>query len=787
MLIAVLSGFIVAVAAPWIVRLGKMRGWLLALLPLALTIYFASLTPVITAGEAVTASYPWVPSMGLNLSFRLDGLSWLFALLVCGIGIVIFIYAGTYMDGDPLIGRFYAYILVFMASMLGLVLAENVIALFVFWELTSFSSYLLIGFKHQYEDARKAALRALLVTSGGGLALLAGLILMGIAGNNFEISSLVASNAMTGHPLYTPVLLLILLGAFTKSAQMPFHFWLPGAMTAPSPVSAYLHSATMVKAGIYLLARLSPVLAGTNLWHLILPTVGGLTMLIGAFLSLRQVDLKRILAYSTISSLGTLVFLLGLDNPLAVQAAVVFLLVHSLYKGALFLIAGIIEHETGTRNITDLGGLRLKMPIVALAAGLAVLSMAGIPPLFGFVSKELLYEVTLEAHQSALAFTIIAVIANTFLVAVAALVFLRPFMGVPVDTPKQPHHEVPGLWLGPLLLGAGGLVAGLTISQVGQTFIAPAASVVASQPVPVKLALWHGINPMLILSAITVMAGLVLYRYRHLYERVSSRLDPGMRWSPAQWYEYGLNDVLALARFQTRLLQHGYLRIYLLVISLVIVGFVGPLLVLRQDFTTLVFASEIQFHEVIIVGIIAVAIIFVLFARSRLAAVVALGVVGYGIAFIFLLYGAPDLAMTQFAIETLTVILMVLILYRLPPFVNFSSRRQRLRDAVIALAVGALMTTLVLIASASIPQSLLTPFFTENSYSEAHGRNIVNVILVDFRGIDTLGEITVLAIAASGVLALLRFRPSSQEVDLTSTVETESVEIHENSRQLQDT
>ncbi len=790
MLLAILSGFAVSITAPWIVRVGKLCGWLLALLPLALTLYFTSFAPTITSGEVITTTYSWVPSLGVNFSFRIDGLSWLFALLVSGIGVIIFIYAGSYMEGDPFIGRFYAYMLIFMASMLGLVLADNLITLFIFWELTGFSSYLLIGFKHQYEESRKAALRALLVTSGGGLALMAGLILMGIVGNSFEISSLVTKGEIASHPLYASILLLILLGAFTKSAQMPFHFWLPGAMTAPSPVSAYLHSATMVKAGIYLLARLSPVLSGTDLWHLILPGVGGLTMVVAAYLSLRQHDLKRILAYSTISSLGTLVFLLGLDNPLAVKAAIVFLIVHSLYKGALFLIAGIIEHETGTRNVTELGGLGRKMPLVALAAGLAVLSMAGIPTLFGFVSKELIYEVTLEAHQFAFGFTVIAVIANMFLVSAALLVFIRPFMGQPVDTPKHAHHVPLGLWIGPLLLGVLSATAGLFVAQVGEVSVKSAASIVYGGPVDVKLALWHGVNPMLIISIVTVLMGVLLYRYRDLFVRFSSRLDMGERWGPAQWYERGLDGVLALGRFQTRLLQHGYLRIYLLIISLVIVGFVGVTLILRQDFSRLISASEIQFHEAVIVAVIVAAVIFALFTRSRLAAVVALGVVGYGVAFIFLLYGAPDLAMTQFAIETLTVILMVLILYRLPPFVNFSSRKQRLRDAVIALVVGALMTTLVLIATANVPQSLLTPFFAENSYTQAHGRNIVNVILVDFRGLDTLGEITVLAIAASGVLALLRFRPSSQEVDLTSTVETETVEVantQESSKQLQDT
>lgn len=776
MLIAVLSGFGFSLAAPWIARIGRLRGWIFALLPLLLTLYFLSVTPPITAGEAISVSYPWVPSLDIELSFHLDGLSWLFTLLVSGIGTFIFIYAGTYMAEEPLVDRFYAYILIFMASMLGLVLADNLITLFIFWELTSFSSYLLIGFKHKAEAARKAALQALLITGGGGLALMAGLILLGLAGNSFDISTLVAGDSVAEHPFYVPMLLLILAGAFTKSAQMPFHFWLPGAMTAPSPVSAYLHSATMVKAGIYLLARLTPVLGGTALWHLLLPIVGGLTMLVGAYLSLRQVDLKRILAYSTISALGSLVFLLGLDTPLAVKAAVVFLVVHSMYKGALFLIAGILEHETGTRDVTALGGLAQKMPAVALAAGLAALSMAGIPPFFGFVSKELLYETTLGLQDNAILFTSLAVIVNMILVAVAVLVVAQPFTGTLVETPQQPHAVPLGLWLGPLALGVGSLAAGLVLSQVGSTFIAPAVSAIAGEPTEVKLALWHGINPMLILSVVTVLGGLVVYRFRHVYQQISSRLDTSERWGPARWYERGLDTILWLGQLQTRIFQHGYLRVYLLTINLVVLGLVGMTLLTRYDFTAQLPTVDIHVHEAVIAAIIAVAMVFVLFARSRLAAVVALGVVGYGIALIFVFFGAPDLAMTQFAIETLTVILMVLILYRLPSFANFSSRGQRTRDAVVAVSVGALITILVLVSSAIAQPSVLTSFFAENSVPEAKGRNIVNVIIVDFRGLDTLGEITVLGIAALGVYALLRGRiPSQRKVDLTATVETEEV------------
>ncbi|MEL7673780.1 MAG: putative monovalent cation/H+ antiporter subunit A [Chloroflexota bacterium] len=775
--VAVLSGFGLSLAALWIARVGRGRGWLFALLPFALTVYFLSFAPEIAAGNAITASVAWAPSLDIQLSFNLDGLSWLFALLVSGIGVFVFIYAGAYLGEDPLAGHFYAYILIFMASMLGLVLADNLITLFIFWELTSFSSYLLIGFKHKDEAARKAALQALLVTGSGGLALMAGLILMGLAGGTFDISALLAGGDLSAHANYVPMALLIMLGAFTKSAQVPFHFWLPGAMTAPSPVSAYLHSATMVKAGIYLLARFSPVLGGTDLWRAALVTAGGLTMLTGAYLSLRHADLKRILAYSTVSSLGALVFMIGLDTPLAAKAAVVFLIVHSFYKGALFLVAGIIEHETGTRDVTALGGLGRKMPLVAVATALATLSMAGIPPFFGFVGKELLYESALEAIAAPFLLTALAVIANIILVAVTALVFFGPFTGPPVETPQRPRAVPPGMWLGPLALGIGSLAAGLLLGPVGTNFIAPAVSAIVAAPAEIKLALWHGVNTMLILSVITVLGGLVVYRHRAVYRRVTDRFDTSERWGPAQWYTRGLDLTLAVARAQTRLLQHGYLRIYLMVIHLVVIGLVVLTLATHWEGAGLPRGENVSIFGVVIVLVIATGMLYVLTARSRLAAVVSLGVVGYGVALIFMAYGAPDLAMTQFAIETLTVILMVLILYRLPSFARFSTRRERRRDAVVAMSVGALITVLVLLAASSDSQSLLTPYFAAHSYTEAQGRNIVNVILVDFRGGDTLGEITVLAVAAFGVFALLKLKPPSRaRIDLTSSVEGEAEE-----------
>ncbi len=734
-------------------------GWVLAILPASVLLYLLGLTRQVAAGESVRLSFNWVPSLAVNFSFLVDGLALLFALLITGIGALILIYASGYLAGHVLLGRFYFYLLLFMAAMLGVVLADNLITLFVFWELTSLSSYLLIGFEHQREEARKAALQALLVTGGGGLALLAGLLLLGSIGGSFELSDLLQRGELVrGHALYLPLLLLILAGAFTKSAQVPFHFWLPNAMAAPAPVSAYLHSATMVKAGIYLLARLSPVLGGTEAWHYLVTLAGAATMLGGALLAFPQTDLKKILAYTTVSTLGALTLLLGINTTLAAKAAMVFLIVHSLYKGALFMIAGAVDHETGTRDLRELSGLRRFMPLTTLAATLAALSMAGLPPMLGFISKELLYEAKLEAPRAAFWITSAGVLANALMVAIAALVLLRPFFGRKTAMPQTPHEAPVTLWLGPVTLALLGLVIGLAPDTTAQYFIATAVSAVRAETTEVKLALWHGLNPVLALSVFTVACGLLAYVFRRFVQRATQPLFWLARVGPQQWYEWFLQGLNAVAKWQTRLLQSGYLRSYLLMIILTTIGFTGYALVSRGALPLLPSLPAAQSYEWLLAAIMLVAAIAVVRAGSRLAAVAALGVIGFSIALLFVLYGAPDLAMTQFAIETLSVIIFVLVLYKLPRFATFSRPGARLRDALVALAAGGLMTLLVLAVTAAPLRSRLTGFFAGNSLPAANGRNIVNVILVDFRGLDTLGEITVLVVAAIGVYALLKLR-----------------------------
>ena len=765
MLVAVLSGFAAALAAPWIQRGGRgAAGWLMALLPCGLMVYFARCIAPIAAGDVFVTSYAWVPSLGLNLSFRVDGLSLLFALLITGIGALVVIYAGSYLAGHPQLGRFYAYLLVFMASMLGLVLADNVIALYVFWEITSISSYLLIGFNHHREAARAAGLQALLVTGAGGLALLAGLLLLGYSGGSLEISTLLGRGEMVrSDPRYLPILLLILAGACTKSAQVPFHFWLPSAMEAPTPVSAYLHSATMVKAGVYLLARLSPVLSGTEVWYYTVTVVGALTMLLGAILAVLHTDMKRILAYATVSALGTLIVLLGLDTTVSIRAAIVLLFAHALYKGVLFLCAGVVDHVTGSRDVRQLRGLGRSMPTTAAAAGVAALSMIGLPPLFGFISKELLYEAQLQAPRAAPLITAAGVAANILLVAVAGIVGLRPFLGPKTATPTAPHAAPFSLWIGPVLLAALGVVIGLFPETLAGPLVTPAASAVRAAPTESTLALWHGLTPVLALSLLTVACGAGVYSRRGSWRRAAVRFGFVTRWGPQAWYTAALDGLNATARLQTRVLQSGYLRYYLLIISATTLGLAGSALFIGSGSPSLPPNVDVRFYEWVLAVLILLAAVVAVLSRSRLGAVAALGVVGYSVALIFVLFGAPDLAMTQFMVETLTVILFVLVFSHLPRFALFSNRLAVVRDTGVALALGGLITCIVASGASIQLFPKISQYFIDNSVSLAHGRNIVNVILVDFRGFDTLGEITVLAVAGIGVYALLKLRLGKEE------------------------
>lgn len=759
MLWAVLSGFIASALAPLFYKfIKKAAGILLTLIPVSLFAFFAGFAGEVYGGSSIKFFYEWIPSMGINLSFYLDGLSLTFALIITGIGTAVFLYASSYMKDDKYVDRFYVYILFFMASMLGVVLSDNIFAMFVFWELTSISSYLLIGFKHEKEDSRYSAWQALLVTGTGGLALMAGLIILQIITGSSEVSDILGQNTLiTNSGLYTAALILVLLGAFTKSAQFPFHFWLPNAMAAPTPVSAYLHSATMVKAGVYLLARLNPAMGGTELWSYLLTGFGAVTMLFSISIALKQTDLKKLLAYSTVSVLGTLVMLIGIGTETALKGMIIYLIAHSLYKGGLFLYAGIIDHETGSRNVNKLSGLMKYMPVTASAGFLASLSMMGVFPFWGFIGKETLYDAALKFTDWNLLIILMTVTAGVFMFYIAAQTAWKPMLGKLSETPKKPHEAPVQMWAGPLVLGIAGLIFGLFPGLINNT-VQTGAAAVSGFEFPVKIKLWHGFNTVLFLSLLTLAVGLVIYLMRNKLNNFLLKINSAKIIRPSYWYDLVFSGTLKTAELQTRFFQNGNLRYYIIFVLLTFLGLAGYSLLSFNNFESINIDFSLTVYEAVIALLITAASIFTIRAKTRLSAVIGLGVVGYGVAVIFIYYGAPDLAMTQFAIETLTVILFVLVLYKLPKFLQFTSTARRVRDFTIAGASGILMTLIILLVTSDELQSNLKKYFADNSLELGKGKNIVNVILVDFRAIDTMGEITVLAIAAIGVFALFKLK-----------------------------
>ena len=748
----VLSPFAALPAVGWLASRRGGLAHLPALIPAALTGYFAYAFWLVGLRGPFTVTSAWAPALDLSLSFRFDGLSALFATLIAGAGTLITIYARTYLEAHPHVGRFHVALFAFMGSMLGVVLSDNLIVLFVFWELTGFTSYLLIGFEHERPEARRAATQALIVTGGGGLALLAAALLLADARGTALLSDLVSRGPLTGHPLYGGIVALVLLAAFTKSAQFPFHFWLPNAMQAPTPVSAYLHSATMVKAGIYLVARMTPLLGGTDMWTGTIAVAAALTLTVGALRALFETDLKRVLAYSTISALGILMLLFGIGTPQAVTAGLVYLIAHACYKGALFLVAGAVEHETGTRNVAALGGLRRAMPLTAIGAALAAGSMAGIPLFGGFVAKEQLYDSVILATLPGLGSGVLVslVVAASMCLGAAGLIAgIAPFRGDAAPTPAA-HDAPPAMWLGPLVLGAMGVILGV-VPALGAGPIALASEAVTGTRSTAALTLWHGFTPTLALSALTLAGSVALFASRaRLWRR---QWPAALRAEPL--YTFTLAGLDGLSRRVAPAMQSGSLRSYVLIVIVTAIALVTFALATGRALPMPRRATSIPFHEAALAALIVAGAVSAVFARSSIAAALSLGSVGYGVAVMYALLGAPDLAMTQFAVETLTVVIFVLVFYRLREFGELSSRWVNGRDALVAIAAGALVTTLVLFVGASGTTSRLADYYADAAPRLAHGLNVVNVILVDFRGFDTLGEITVLVTVAIGVRALL--------------------------------
>ena len=756
MAFALLLTLLWAALAPTIARrLGQQAGWILALGPAALFVWFVSQRAA--AAEGVRDTVAWVPTLEVELSFLLDGLSLLFALLITGLGALIVIYAGRYLEGHRDLGRFFGILLAFLATMLGLVLADSLLLLFIFWEGTSLCSYLLVGFKHETAKARKAALQALLVTAGGGLSLLVGILLLGVAGGSYELSTLLTRGAaVQAHPLYLPAFVCIAIGAFTKSAQVPFHFWLPNAMAAPTPVSAYLHSATMVKAGIYLLARLDPVLGGTGVWIWTLAGVGSATMLVGGVGALRHTDLKKVLAYSTITALGTLVVLLGLSYDASIKAAIVFLLVHALYKSGLFLVAGSVEHGTGTRDLLQVSGLRSVLPWTALAAVLAGLSMAGLPPLFGFVGKELAYKAKLGVEHIGWLLPTIAVTANALTVVAAGLLVARPFFGAR-RLPSASAHEVPfAMWLGPVAVGTAGLLFGVAPTFMAG-LVAPAVAVVAGEPVAIQLALWYGLNTALYLSVATVGLGMAGYLgWPWIRARLAAFDAVAASWGPARGYAFVLDGSLALGGQVRRFVDALSVRQSLGITLGTLVALVGGTALLQAGVSVPLADVSVLPHEVGLVVLIAAASVLAAWTRAPLIALPSLGVAGLGLALLYVLLSAPDLAMTQVLVEILLVVIALAVLTATVGASRQEARGRRGWALPLALGMGGTVTLLLMAVLRQPFDGRVSTFFLEQSVPQGFGRNVVNVILVDFRALDTLGEITVLAVAALGALVLLR-------------------------------
>lgn len=747
----VLSPFVVAIAAAWFVSRFPHRAAVLAAWPALLTIVLGSQLRNAAHGGARLIELPWAPSLGLSLSFNLDGLGLLFAILIAGIGALIVVYASRYLAGHAHAGRFYASLFAFMGAMLGVVLSDNILTLFVFWELTGFTSYLLIGFEHERASARAAALQALIVTGAGGLALLAaGVLLVDVSGAA-EISAMAAERAsIVASPFYAAIAGLVLLAAFTKSAQVPFHFWLPNAMEAPTPVSAYLHSATMVKAGVYLIARMTPIIGSTPVWTTAVTVAGAATMIVGAYRAVQETDLKRILAYSTVSALGVLTMLLGVGTRDAIVAALTYLVAHAGYKGALFLVAGIVDHEAGTRDISALVGLRRTMPITAFAGGAAAISMAGVPVTLGFVGKDAAYDALLHARGWFPWLLALIILASVFLGLAGLLAGVLPFRGHAMPV-KERHDPAWPLWIPPLVLAIGGLLAGAAPSVLDNV-LAAAATAIAGVSVEASLGIWHGLTPAVLLSVLTLAS--IGFAYV-VHEAVRTRTWTP-RHGPEDVYDGVLSALNAASHVIAPALHSASLRTYVMVIvaTSVLVG--SSALVTAPTVGSVVARTSITAYDVILVFIIIAGAMAAAVARSTMAAVLSLGAVGYGVAMMFVGFGAPDLAMTQFSVETLTVLIYVLVFRHFRTVDALSSRLVRARDALIAVAIGTFIGGLLLSVATTETAPRLREYFAEFGPTLGHGRNIVNVILVDFRAFDTLGEITVLATAAIGVRGLLR-------------------------------
>ncbi len=746
----------------------RFTGWVHACQLITIFVIFGYLCyhlEPIMQGSIINNEISWIDSLDISLSFHLDGLSLFFALLVIGMGFLVVLYSIKYMADDTGKVRFFSFLLFFMGAMLGLVLSANLISLFVFWELTSFSSFLLIGFKNKDAKSRKAARQALLVTAGGGLALMSGFILLAlITDAGFSIPAIISqSHKLNGSHLTGTTIILIAIGAMTKSAQFPFHFWLPNAMAAPTPVSAYLHSATMVKAGVYLIFRLNPLFTDIDLWGTLLGLVGAITMTLGALQALQADDLKKILAYTTISALGIFFMMTGLGGEAAINAVMIYVLAHALYKGALFLAIGSIDHQTGIRAISGLSDLARKMPYTSSAVAIALASMAGVIPLLGFVGKESLYEALYHSNDPFAMFYLgLLFLSGTFFTAISIEIIYNTIIKKGPLHYKAIREANTTLLIAPLVLVALSLIFGLIPGITLEPLLSWSAANSMNSSPTMKLKLWHGFNAVLALSVLTLFAGASFY-----FVQGKLRKFHLPAWLQGDYlYDQFLYSINEVAKLLTRTVQNGYLRNYIAMVMatfclLALAVIIDQPALAQFDYAKL--WHNAQIYEVVIIALITISVLYLFKTTSRLIVTATFGIIGYSIALAFTLFSAPDVAITQFLAETLTLILLILILHKLPSY-TLKQSVSRIKYLPVAIAFGSVMALISFITLNQDKNSALKSYFLENSISAGKGANAVNVILVDFRALDTLGEITVLAITMIGIVALLRLKPQKPKL-----------------------
>ncbi|MCY8928283.1 Na+/H+ antiporter subunit A [Bacillus subtilis] len=785
--LAILSPFLFAFIIPFLAKYAKRvhTGWFVLILPVLLFIYFLPMIRMTQSGETLRSVLEWIPSLGINFTVYIDGLGLLFALLITGIGSLVTLYSIFYLSKEKeQLGPFYVYLLMFMGAMLGVVLVDNVMVLYMFWELTSLSSFLLIGYWYKRDKSRYGAAKSLLITVSGGLCMLGGFILLYLITDSFSIREMVHQvQLIADHELFIPAMILILLGAFTKSAQFPFYIWLPDAMEAPTPVSAYLHSATMVKAGIYVIARFSPIFAFSAQWFWIVSLVGLFTMVWGSFHAVKQTDLKSILAFSTVSQLGMIISMLGVSAAalhyghteyytVAAMAAIFHLINHATFKGSLFMAVGIIDHETGTRDIRKLGGLMAIMPITFTISLIGTFSMAGLPPFNGFLSKEMFFTSMLRVTHFDLfnvqtwgvLFPLFAWIGSVFTFIYSMKLLFKTFRGnyQPEQLEKQAHEAPIGMLIPPVILVALAVSLFFFPNILSYSLIEPAMNSIYPtlladhEKFHVHISQWHGVTTELLMTAGIVVIGTIGYlslnKWKGIYKLFPSKLTLN------RLYDKLLTLMEKGSYRVTKQYMTGFLRDYLLYIFAGFIILIGGAFAIKGGFS---FKTEgmakIGVYEIILTLVMISATVATVFARSRLTAIIALGVVGYTLALFFVIFRAPDLALTQLVIETISVALFLLCFYHLPKLrLKTKTRTFRMTNFIISLGVGIIVTLLGIASSSQRTKDSIASFFVKHSHDLGGGDNVVNVILVDFRGFDTMFEITVLTIAALGIYSMIK-------------------------------